>query len=115
MLYFDNFFNSPTLIGKFFDRGVYRLITVQSDQKNMAIMKKDIKRCEVGFQYANNLVPVKWFDNRRLKMCGACLDKYNKVLTVTRNVKNAKIPFSCPEIIKDHNSGMDGVDLLDQK
>ena len=41
MLYFDNFFNSPTLVEKHFDRGIYCLGTVQSDWKNMAIMKKD--------------------------------------------------------------------------
>ena len=29
--------------------------------------------------------------------------------------QNAKIPVPCPEIIKDYNYGMSGVDLLDQK
>ena len=41
MLYFDNFFNSPTLVEKLFSRGIYCLGTVQSDWKNMSIMKKD--------------------------------------------------------------------------
>ena len=41
MLDFDNFFNSPTLVEKLFNRGIYCLGTVQSDWKNMAIMKKD--------------------------------------------------------------------------
>ena len=51
MLYFDNFFNSPTLIGKLFDRGVYCHGTVQSDQKTMVIVKKDknMKRGDVDF------------------------------------------------------------------
>ena len=46
MLYFDNFFNSPTLVEKVFNRGIYCLGTVRSEQKNMAIMKKnkDIKK-----------------------------------------------------------------------
>ena len=50
-------------------------------------------------------------------MGGACLDECNKVSIVTRSVKeqSAKIPALCSEIIKDYNSGMDGVDLLDQK
>ena len=41
MLDFDNFFNSPTLVEKLFNTGIYCLGTVQSDWKNMAIMKKD--------------------------------------------------------------------------
>ena len=33
MLYFDNSFNSPTLVEKLFNRGIYSLGTVRSDQK----------------------------------------------------------------------------------
>ena len=33
MLYFDNFFNSPTLLEKLFDRRIYCLDTVRSDRK----------------------------------------------------------------------------------
>ena len=65
MLYFDNFFNFPTLVEKLFDRGIYCLGAVRSDQKNMAIMKKDkdMKRGNIDSQYANNVVAVKWFNN----------------------------------------------------
>ena len=52
MLYFDNFFNSPTLVEKLFDKGIYCLGTVRSDRKNIAVMKKDkdMKRGDVDFQ-----------------------------------------------------------------
>ena len=52
MLYFDNFFNYPTLVEELFDRRIYCLGTVRSDQKNMAIMKKDkdMKRGDIDFQ-----------------------------------------------------------------
>ena len=48
-------------------------------------------------------------------MVGTCLEECNKVSTVTRRVKGqrAEILVSCPEIIKDYNSSMGGVDLLD--
>ena len=119
MLYFDNFFNSTTLVEKLFDRGTYCLGTVRSDRKHMPIMKKDkdIKRGDIDFQYANNVVAVKWFDNCGVTMVGTYLEECNKVSTVTRRVKgqSANIPVPCPEIIKDYNSGMGGVDLLDQK
>ena len=75
------------------------------------------KRGDIDFQYANNVVAVKWFDNRGVTMVVTCLEKCNKVSIFTRRVKGrgAKIPVPCPEIIKDYNSGMGGVDLLDQK
>ena len=78
---------------------------------------KDMKRGDVDFQYANNVAAVKWFDNRGVTMVGTCLEECDKISTVSRKVKgqSAKIPVPCPEIIKDYNSGMGGVDLLDQK
>ena len=119
MLYFDNFSNSPTLVEKPFDRGIYCLGTVRSDRKNMAIMKKDIdmKWGDIDFQYGNNVVVVKWFDNCGVTMVGTCLEECNKVSTVTRRVKGqkSKIPVPFSEIIKDYNSGIGGVDLLDKK
>ena len=109
MLYFDNFFNYPTLVEKRFDRRIYCLGTVRSDQKDMAIMKKDndMKRGDIDFQYVNNVVALKWFDNRVVTMVGTCLDKCNKVSTVTCRVKgkSTKTPVPCPQIIKDYNSG----------
>ena len=76
-----------------------------------------MKRDDIDFQDANNVVAVKWFDNGGAKMVGTCLEECNKVSTVTRKVKrqSAKIPVQCPEIIKDYNSIMGCVILLDQK
>ena len=63
------------------------------------------------------MVAVKWSDNCGVTMVGTYLEECNKVSTVKCRVKgqNAKIPVPCSEIIKDYNSGMGGVDLLDQK
>ena len=55
------FFNSPTLVEKLFYSRIYCLGRVGSDQGNMAIMEKDkdIKRGDINFQYANNVVALK--------------------------------------------------------
>ena len=76
-----------------------------------------MKRGDVDFQYANNVVAVKWFDNRGVTMVYTCLEECDKISTVSRRVKgqSAKTPVPCPEMIKDYNSPRGGVDLLDQK
>lgn len=79
----------------------------------MAFMKKDkdIKRDDIDFQFANNVVAVKWLDNCGVTIIGTYLEDCNKVSSVTRRVK---IPVSWPQIIKGYNSGMRGVDFLHQ-
>ena len=76
-------------------------------------MKKDsdMKRGGSDFQYATGVV------NLGGTLVGTCLTECNKVSTVTRRVKwqSSKIPVPYPEIIKDYNSAMGDVDLLDQK
>ena len=69
---------------------------------------KDMKSGDIDFRYTNNVVAVKWFDNRGVTMVVTCLEECNKVPTVTRRVKGqtTKIPVPCPDIIKDDNSGM---------
>ena len=46
-----------------------------------------MKRGDINFSYANNMVAAKWFDNRRVTMFGICLEKCKKVSTVTCRVK----------------------------
>ena len=78
---------------------------------------KDVKSGYIDFQYANNVVTVKWFHNRGVAKVGSCLEEFNKVSTITCIVKgqSAKTLATCPETFKDYDSCMGGVDLLDQK
>ena len=56
-----------------------------------------MKRGDIDFQYANNAVAVKWFDNRR-GMVGTCLEECKKVPTAIGRLKGqtTKIPVPCP-------------------
>ena len=63
------------------------------------------------------MVVMIWFDNRGVSVVGKCLEECNKVSkgTLRVNGQSVKISVLCPEIIKDCNSGMGGVSLLDQQ
>ena len=89
MLYFDNFFNSATLVEKLFNSEIYCIDTVQSNRKNITIVKNDIdmKKGDIDYQYPNDVVAVKWFDNRGVTMVDTYPKECNKVSTVTRIVK----------------------------
>ena len=56
-VFFDNFFNSPTLIEKLHDNGLYGLGTARSNRINMPQMKKDkeMKRGDYQFKFYNHL------------------------------------------------------------
>ena len=58
---FDNFLNSPTLIQKFHDNGLYGLSKVRSDRINMPQMKKDkeIKWGDYRCKFCNHLAFIK--------------------------------------------------------
>ena len=53
-------------MAKLFDKGIYCIDRVRTDRKNIVVMKKDnaMKRGDKDFQYADNTVAVKWYDNR---------------------------------------------------
>ena len=52
-----------------------------------------MKRRDVDFQYANNVVAVKWFDNRGVTMVGTCLEECDKISTVSRRVKGQSAKY----------------------
>ena len=75
-----------------------------------------MKKGDIDFQYTKNGVAVEWFDNSEVKRVGTCLEESKEKYQQLRvKEQTAKIPVPYPEIIKYYNSGMDGVDLLDQK
>ena len=65
-LYFDNVFNSPSLINKLFQNGLYVIGTVRSNRKQMPKMKadKEMKSGDVDFQYSKSVISCKWYDNK---------------------------------------------------
>ena len=117
-VFFDNFFNSPTLIQKLHDHGLYCLGTARSDRINMPQMKKDkeLKRGDYQCKFYNHIACIKWYDNKSLMLLGSHLKEITSISTVQRRLKSSspKIPVKCPNGIKLYSSKMGGVDLMDQ-
>ena len=55
-------------------------------------------------------------DNRSLLLLSSALEGINDILSVQRREKGSKLKslVSCPKVVKVCNSGMGGVDLMDQ-
>ena len=63
-LYFKNFFNSPALVVKLFDKRIYCIGTVRTDRKNMIVMNT-MERVDIDFEYADQIAAMKWYDNSK--------------------------------------------------
>ena len=57
-----------------------------------------MKKGDKDFQYADNVVAVKWYDNHDVTLLGTYLEGCNQVSSVSRRVKgkSAKISVSYP-------------------
>ena len=60
-VYFDNFFNSPKLIEKLFQKGIYGIGTVRANRKQMPKMidDKQIKRGDCEFLFSGHTMACK--------------------------------------------------------
>ena len=77
----------------------------------------NMKRGDTEFQFSENIAAVKWFDNRGVTLVGTALEGCDQISSVSRRAKgqSSKVTVPCPKMVKDYNSNMGGVDLLDQK
>ena len=115
---FDNFFNSPKLIEELFQKGIYGAGIVRANRKQMPKMidDKQMKRGDCEFLFSGNTMACKWMDNRSVLLLSSALEGMNDILSVQRREKGSKTKSSvpCPKVVKLYNSGMGGVDLMDQ-
>ena len=117
-VFFDNFFNSPTLIQKLHDNGLYGLGTARSNRINMSQMKKnnEIKWGDYQWKFYNHITCIKWYGNKSMMIIRSHLEEIISTSTVQRRLKGSlsKIPVNCPSDITLCNSQMGGLELMDQ-
>lgn len=124
MVYFDNFFSSPELVYLLRnDYGLFSLGTIRKNRLRGAegklIGEKTLKKKKRG-SYSrvvcnkNKLSVVRWNDNKCVTLISSYTDA-EPIHKVKRYCKVAKkkIDVDYPNIVKDYNQNMGGVDLAD--
>ena len=78
---------------------------------------KEMSRGDISFQYTDEVIVCKWYDNKAVTRCGANIEGNDDTSNVLRRQKGSatKLVVACPGIVKRYNHGMGGVDLLDQR
>ena len=83
-VFFDNFFNSPTLIQNLHDNGLHGLSTAHSNRISMPQMKKDkeTKRGDYQCKFYNHIACIKWCDNKSVMLLRSHLEEITSISTV---------------------------------
>ncbi|XP_013194243.2 piggyBac transposable element-derived protein 2-like [Amyelois transitella] len=124
VLYFDNFFCSLELVTYLRDNyGVFSLGTLRSNRlrgaqkllKSDKYMKKNGRGsfCQI-VSTKRKVVIVKWFDNKAIHLASSFVDAHplDEVLRYNKHIR-ARSKVKCPQIVKQYNVHMGGVDLAD--
>ena len=91
-VYFDNFFNSPKLIEKLFQKGIYDIGTVRANRKQIPKMidDKHMKRGDCEFLFSGNTMVCNWMDIRSVLLLSSALEGMNDILSVQSREKGSK-------------------------
>ena len=120
-LFFDNLFTSFDLLERLSERGLGGTGTVRQNRLNRVpiVKKKELEKKTVArgtFQtvFNKDQVLVAWKDNKAVYM-GSNKYGVNPVSTCSRfnRVERKKVQVPVPAVVQRYNSGMGGVDLLD--
>ena len=111
--YFDNCYNSPTLIDLLYKRKTHVCGTVRKNQKSLplAVIQAKLKHGETVFYCKNNLLALKWMDKREVYILSG-LHKAANAISKKTNYKGQKLAKLQPVFL--YNRYMSGVDLTDQ-
>ena len=78
---------------------------------------KQKKRGDCEFLFSGNVMASRWMNNRSVLLLSSALEGINGILSVQRREKGSKTKslVPCPKVVKLYNSGMVGVDVIDQR
>lgn len=123
LLYFDNWFSSLKLFAQLAKEGIYALGTVRPNRlpgcrfSHDTVMKKrgrgTFEEKELSIE-GTSIRAVKWYDNRGVVLAST-FAKARPVGAIQRwdRTKTQKVQVGYPFIVKQYNTFMGGVDILD--
>nr|XP_047128015.1 piggyBac transposable element-derived protein 4-like [Hydra vulgaris] len=134
ILYFDNFYTSLPVMVYLRARGIYALGTVRAnripkcklpDDKNEELKKapRGYSIEFVGSAYGVDITTVLWKDTKNVRLCSTYVgtkpfqrnntsSQLSKVARYNKK-KSSYDEIDCPQIIREYNTHMGGVDLMD--
>lgn len=132
IIYFDNFYTSIPLLVYLRGRGIYSLGTVRANRipncklptdKEVNKMDRGYSTEFVGRAYGVDIATVLWKDNKCVRLASTYVGELafaranpeNQPAKASRFDRKAKkyVSIDCPQIIREYNSHMGGVDLMD--
>lgn len=118
IVYFDNFFSSVPLLEKLKCEQTFACGTIRTNKKylpkNMQNNDKLMKRGDWDYRFSSQDIGVfKWRDNKIVTFISNFHG--NQESSVTRKQKDGSVvELHCPEVVKDYNKYMGGVDHADR-
>ncbi|XP_063634975.1 piggyBac transposable element-derived protein 3-like [Cydia splendana] len=124
VIFADNFFTYPELVYILRNEyGIFSLGTIRNNRlrgcQDLLPSDKEMKKKPRGNSAQivcnqNNLAVVKWSDNKVVTFISSYMDSH-PIETIKRYSKDkrAKIDVPCPQVVKQYNKHMGGVDLAD--
>lgn len=133
IIYFDNFYTSLPLLVYLRSRGIYSLGTIRSNRinncklpgdKDKDLMKKPRGHAVeyVGDAYGIDISTVLWKDTKNVRLAStyagnlpfkSAEDVQPSKLTRYDRTKHQYLEVDCPNVIREYNYHMGGVDLMD--
>ena len=119
-VYFDNYFNSYALLLRLLEAKMYAANTVRMNRfyKPPFISEKDFKKKKRGYSEElvsqDGIIIVKWLDNKPIHMASNFLGIGEKDKAKRWDKQQSEyIEIDRPDVIREYNKSMGGVDLLD--
>lgn len=111
ILYADNFYNSVSLTKTLTAQSTYLCGTLRSNRKEnpKEVVKQKLMRGELSYLRSDSVIVCKWKDKRDV----LTISNMHEVEIVDMPNRNGKVSKK-PNIIRDYNLGMGGIDRADQ-
>ncbi|CAK1594386.1 unnamed protein product [Parnassius mnemosyne] len=124
VVYFDNFFTSLELIHHLRQEyGIFSLGTIKSNRlrgcQNKLLADKVLAKKGRGASSQivcndTKLAVVRWYDNKPVTLASSFVDSHpmGKIQRYSKDTES-RVEVNCPQIVKQYNAHMGGVDLAD--